>query len=161
LTGKAAPTLEFSHPAVDAERALFWNDGRLLGVYYETDMPFIYYTDPRGQAVAERARAALPGKFVYLRDRTADQRFYVVRAMSDVDAGTFYLFDTDKGTLARIGSSYPELGGAQLGHMQSISYPAQDGTMIPGYLTVPPGTRAEHLPLIVMPHGGPRDRDRW
>jgi dipeptidyl aminopeptidase/acylaminoacyl peptidase len=45
--------------------------------------------------------------------------------------------------------------------MQTISYPARDGTIIPGYLTVPPGVRAEHLQLIVMPHGGPIDRDSW
>jgi dipeptidyl aminopeptidase/acylaminoacyl peptidase len=45
--------------------------------------------------------------------------------------------------------------------MRSIEYPARDGVNIPGYLTVPPGVRAEHLPLIVMPHGGPISRVSW
>src|SRR6202008_3720014 len=63
--------------------------------------------------------------------------------------------------LRRIGTAYPELDPAKLGRMRSIAYPARDGTLIPGYLTVPPGLRAEHLPLIVMPHGGPISRDRW
>jgi dipeptidyl aminopeptidase/acylaminoacyl peptidase len=45
--------------------------------------------------------------------------------------------------------------------MRAISYPARDGTLIPGYLSTPPGAPAAHLPLIVMPHGGPIARDTW
>jgi dipeptidyl aminopeptidase/acylaminoacyl peptidase len=45
--------------------------------------------------------------------------------------------------------------------MRSISYPARDGTRIPGYLSTPRGASTSHLPLIVMPHGGPIARDTW
>jgi dipeptidyl aminopeptidase/acylaminoacyl peptidase len=45
--------------------------------------------------------------------------------------------------------------------MKPISYPARDGTTIPGYLTKPPDAPAGALPLIVLPHGGPMARDRW
>jgi len=38
---------------------------------------------------------------------------------------------------------------------------AADGTMIPGYLTLPPGKPEKGLPAIVMPHGGPAARDEW
>src|SRR5262249_23938626 len=38
-------------------------------------------------------------------------------------------------------------------------YAATDGLQIPGYLTLPPGRPATGLPLIVLPHGGPADRD--
>ena len=33
--------------------------------------------------------------------------------------------------------------------------------MIPGYLTIPPGSDGRNLPAIVMPHGGPSSRDEW
>jgi dipeptidyl aminopeptidase/acylaminoacyl peptidase len=46
-------------------------------------------------------------------------------------------------------------------HVDIVSYPAKDGTSIPGCLTVPVGIRAENLPLVVMPHGGPIARDSW
>lgn len=50
----------------------------------------------------------------------------------------------------------------QLAHVQAVSYPAADGTMVPAYLTLPPGIEhAEGLPAIVMPHGGPASRDVW
>jgi dienelactone hydrolase len=39
--------------------------------------------------------------------------------------------------------------------------PAADGTPIPAYLTLPVGGSGKGLPAIVMPHGGPGDRDEW
>jgi dipeptidyl aminopeptidase/acylaminoacyl peptidase len=161
LTGKAAPVLEFSHPAVDVERPFFSNTGRLVGVEYETDRPFLYYTDPKLASLLRSLKTVLPGKFVVITDETRDGKRYLVRTSSDVDAGSYYLLDAEKAQVSMIGTPYPELDPTQLGRMQSISYPARDGTVIPGYLTVPPGVRAEHLPLIVMPHGGPINRDSW
>jgi dipeptidyl aminopeptidase/acylaminoacyl peptidase len=161
LTGVAAPTLEFAHPAVDVDDPIFANDGRLLGVEYETDRPFIYFTDAERARVMGSLNAALPDAFLTIIDATPDGREYLVRATSDVDAGTYYLLDLRKGSLLRIGTAYPELDPAKLGRMRSIAYAAQDGTKIPGYLTVPPGVRAEKLPLVVMPHGGPIARQHW
>src|SRR3546814_19830280 len=46
--------------------------------------------------------------------------------------------------------------------MHPVSFPAADGTTIPGYLTLPPDvTEAQGLPAIVLPHGGPSARDEW
>jgi dipeptidyl aminopeptidase/acylaminoacyl peptidase len=53
------------------------------------------------------------------------------------------------------------LAGVKLGEVKPVSYPAADGTMIPGYLTLPPGSDGKNLPTIVMPHGGPSARDEW
>jgi dipeptidyl aminopeptidase/acylaminoacyl peptidase len=161
LTGKNPPVLEFSHPIADVEDAVFAKDGRLLGVMYETDQPFIYYTDPGWGRIARSLKAVLPNTFIELIDATRDEQLYLVRASSDVDAGTYYLLDAKQGQLERVGRVYPDLDPATVGRMQTISYPARDGTSIPGYLTVPPGVRAEHLRLVVMPHGGPIARDSW
>jgi dienelactone hydrolase len=160
LTGKKPAALEFSHPVSDVG-ALFSREGLLVGVLYETDRPFFYPTDPKIEAIMSALKSALPNGFVRPVSATADYKTYVVRSTSDVDPGTYYLYKSEKGSLARIAGGYPDLDPKTLGRMQSISYPAQDGTSIPGYLTVPPGQRAEHLPLIVMPHGGPIYRDSW
>jgi dienelactone hydrolase len=161
LTGSNPPVLEFGHPAVDVDEPVFSNDGRLLGVMYETDRPFLYSTDPERERVLQALKAALPNGFIVIMDATRDGTQYVLRTTSDVDGGTYYLVNLQKHSLIRIGTAYPELDPATLGRMQTVSYPARDGTRIPGYLTVPPGLRAEHLPLVVMPHGGPIDRDGW
>ncbi len=161
LSGAAEPVLEFAHPAVDVDEPVFANDGRLLGVRYETDRPFLYSTDPARGRIMDGLKLALPDRFVTIVDATADDQLFVVRTTSDIDAGTYYLLDLGRAHLSRIGTAYPELEAGKLGRMQSISYAARDGAKIPGYLTVPPGVRAEHLPLVVMPHGGPIHRDTW
>jgi dipeptidyl aminopeptidase/acylaminoacyl peptidase len=44
--------------------------------------------------------------------------------------------------------------------VKAVRFAAKDGTMIPGFLTLPPGrTDAKGLPGLVMPHGGPLARD--
>jgi dipeptidyl aminopeptidase/acylaminoacyl peptidase len=161
LTDRRDPQVLFSHPAVDVGDALFAGNGRLIGVQYETDRPYVYYTDAKAADVMHAVNEALPGKLNTILDTSADEEVYVVQSSSDVDYGSYYLYERPKKALRRIGVAYPELDPATLGEMRSIAYPARDGTSIPGYLTVPRGVRAENLPLIVMPHGGPISRDRW
>ena len=164
LTDRDNPTLIFSHPQVDVDGPMLTQEGRMLGIYYETDRPFAFYTDDLSRAVIDGVKQALPvGNFNRIVDRSHDERLFVVKSSSDVDSGSYFLFDRKDGRLLRLGSEYPELleRQSELGRMQSIHYPASDGTEIPGYLTVPPGKRAERLPLIVMPHGGPVARDTW
>jgi len=45
--------------------------------------------------------------------------------------------------------------------MKPISYTSRDGLTIHGYLTLPRGIKAEKLPVVVNPHGGPWARDYW
>jgi dipeptidyl aminopeptidase/acylaminoacyl peptidase len=46
--------------------------------------------------------------------------------------------------------------------VEPISFPASDGTMVPGYLTRPSDIASiASTPLVVLPHGGPYARDQW
>jgi dipeptidyl aminopeptidase/acylaminoacyl peptidase len=55
-----------------------------------------------------------------------------------------------------------QLEGVKLATVKPVNYPAADGTLVPAYLTLPPGQEdAKDLPAIVMPHGGPSARDEW
>lgn len=47
-----------------------------------------------------------------------------------------------------------------MGETRWITYKARDGLEIPAYVTMPPGAPKDaRLPLVVLPHGGPRARD--
>jgi dipeptidyl aminopeptidase/acylaminoacyl peptidase len=70
-----------------------------------------------------------------------------------------YLVDFERKAADIVGEAYPGLEGARLGAVRSLSYLARDGTPIPAYLTLPPGATPRGLPLVVLPHGGPEDRD--
>jgi len=55
----------------------------------------------------------------------------------------------------------PELENQKLANVRPVSVKSPDGVTIPAYLTVPPGKEAKNLPAVVLPHGGPSDRDEW
>ncbi len=82
-------------------------------------------------------------------------------AGSDSDAGRYYLFDKTTKALGEVLPARPALAGRKLASVQSVTYPAADGTMVPAYLTLPAGTPAKGLSAVVLPHGGPSARDEW
>ncbi|MGH8177123.1 MAG: alpha/beta hydrolase family protein [Steroidobacter sp.] len=161
LTDRTEPQLVFFHPLVDASEPLLTPDGRLLGVFYETDRPFIHYIEERERQIIRSMNEQLPAGFNVITDVSRDESVFVIRSSSDVDQATYYVLDWTTKKLGRLGRAYPELDPAALGRMRSIAYKARDGAEVPGYLTAPAGVRAEKLPLIVMPHGGPISRDSW
>jgi dipeptidyl aminopeptidase/acylaminoacyl peptidase len=161
LEDKEDPQLVFDHPNADIEGPLTDDDGALLGVFYETDRPFIYYTDDKLANVMKAVNKVLPDTFNVIASRSRDNKKIAIVARSDREAGAFYLFDAVTGQMSRLGRRFPELDAEKLPRMRTIEYAAADGTKIPGYLTVPVGMREEKLPMIVMPHGGPIARDSW
>ncbi len=45
--------------------------------------------------------------------------------------------------------------------MKAVKIKAADGTILPGYLTLPLNSTGKKLPTVVYPHGGPHARDSW
>lgn len=161
LTDKEEPKLLFSHPLVDVGGTFLTRDARLIGVRYDDGYPLMYYSD---EVLWESMRALqklTPGAFNIIHGATRNDRVLVIQSQSDVDAPSFLLFDRDARQITHLGTAYPDRDQATLAAMRPISYPARDGTRIPSYLSTPPGAPATHLPLIVLPHGGPIARDYW
>lgn len=135
---------------------------RGIGAVYTTERTHVEYFDERirdvHDAVADHLGSNLEVWFV---DESWDRRFYLVYANGDVDSGAWYRYDAEKDTLAMITRSFPWIEErVELSEMRPISYPAPDGVSIPGYLTLP-ASGGGARPLVVLPHGGPRARDRW
>ncbi|HEX6637972.1 MAG TPA: alpha/beta fold hydrolase, partial [Steroidobacteraceae bacterium] len=162
LADKSEPKLLFNHALVDVGEPLLRSDRSLLGVRYDVERPYVWYADETLRSLTERLERIYPGRVHDIVDSSEDMKVLVVRSSSDVDLGTYYLYDREKDKLSKLGSSYPELDGSKaLGTMTNIVYKASDGTEVPGYLTVPTGKEKKNLPLIVMPHDGPLARDSW
>jgi dipeptidyl aminopeptidase/acylaminoacyl peptidase len=163
LDGSMERELVFAHDEVDVSRLVrLGRQRRVIGVGYSDDYSRVEYFDPQYRALATALRNALPGNPVIgFIDASDDETRLLVRASSDTNPGRYYVFDRAAGTLNEILLARPELEGVTLSEVRPISYPAADGTMIPGYLTLPPGSDGHNLPAIVMPHGGPGSRDDW
>jgi len=161
LKDQADPLLVFADPAFDVDHAVRGPDAHLVGVYYQTIYPNIFYLDQRAQAIAATVRKARGGLFTTVVEGTQDEDLYVTSSESDLVPDLFSLLDVPRGHLLKIGGPQAGLNAQEMAPLQAISYPARDGVQIPGYLTLPRGAARDHLPLIVMPHGGPIARDGW
>jgi len=164
LDGTLKETEVFARPDVDVEGlARIGRRRRVIGAFFQTDVPQIAYSDQEIERLAGALSKALPKQpNIDVVDSSIDERKLLVFAGSDDDPGVYYLFDRDRHDLHILTPARPKLEGHPLATMKPIQYRAADGTMIPAYLTLPAGvTNAAHLPAIVMPHGGPESRDSW
>lgn len=155
-------TVVYQHPSVDVDGLVsVGRRNRVIGVSYATDRRDAVYFDPALKALTASLSKALGGKSVHISDTSMDETKVLVWAGSDVDPGQYYLFDRTAKKLTPVIPQRPQLAGKALAQVQSITYPAADGTMIPAYLTLPAGKEARNLRAIVLPHGGPSARDEW
>jgi len=72
-----------------------------------------------------------------------------------------YLYHDDQHRLEQLLPVRKGLAGMKMAMMKPVTYRAADGTEIPAYLTLPPGSSGKGLKALVMPHGGPSARDEW
>ncbi|MBD3730378.1 MAG: S9 family peptidase [Sphingomonadales bacterium] len=164
LDGSGATTLVMSRDDVDVDGLLrIGRNRRVIGGSFATERRMAKYFDPQLDKLAGALASALPGTpQIGIIDASEGEGKLLIEASSDVDPGTIYLFDKGSKQLNPLLSVRPQLDGRVMGKMTPVTFPAADGTQIPGYLTLPPGVvEAKGLPTIVMPHGGPGSRDEW
>lgn len=134
---------------------------RVVGVGYATDKRQAVFFDPALKSLAASLSRALPGQpQVRFVDASLDESRLLLWAGNDVDSGKYYLYDKASRQLRPLVEARPDLSSVKLAPVKPVNYKAGDGTMVPGYLTLPLGG-GKNLPAIVMPHGGPGSRDEW
>lgn len=163
LDGSLRKELVFQHPHVDVDGVIrIGRAKRVVGASYATEKREAVFFDPELKRLADSLSKALPGlPLIRFVDSTVDESKLLIWAGSDNDPGRYYLYDKATRQLAELMVSRPQLEGVKLASVKPVTYRAADGTSIPGYLTLPPGSGAKNLPAIVMPHGGPSARDEW
>lgn len=164
LDGSMTRELVFAHDEVDVDNVVrIGRAGRIIGVTFAEDQRFTRYFDAEYAALAQALGQAIPNlPLIRFAGASDDENRLLVWAGGDDDPGRYFIFDKAAQTLNEIMVARPELEGVRLATVRPVRYRAADGTMIPGYLTLPPGREeARGLPAIVMPHGGPGARDEW
>ena len=163
LDGSGARATVFSRPDVDVDGlVLLGRQRRVVGASFATEKRQVGYFDPSLVRLSNGLHKALPNAgMIEFPAANSDESKLIVWAGSDTDPGRYYRLDRKSGTMGELFVDRPQLAGYKLAVVKPISYRASDGTMIPGYLTVPVGSSGKNLPAIVMPHGGPSTRDEW
>jgi len=119
----------------------------------------VEWLDSTAAARVRAIEGALPGRRIEIFGYTPDGKLVLAYAVSRNHPGAYYLVDFNTNRAELVGQEYPQLAKVPLGKVSNITYPARDGYPVPAYLTMPAGREAKGLPLVVLPHGGPRARD--
>lgn len=163
IDGSNQETLVYANPNVDVDGPVtIGRRKHVIGVQYAEERPQIFYIDKDVETMARALSKALPASpTISVEDMSDDGTKFLVHASADTDPGAFYFFDRPGKKLAKVLLTYPGLDGVKLSEQKPVQYRAADGTMVPAYLTLPPGSAGKNIPAIVMPHGGPSSRDDW
>ncbi|HSQ94986.1 MAG TPA: S9 family peptidase [Croceibacterium sp.] len=163
LDGSGKETLVLGSNVADIDSVIeIGRSQRLVGASYVTEKRHVEYLDPELKTLSAKLAKALGlDNEVSIIDSSADEQKLLILAGTDTQPGKFYVYDKGTSQLGLLLPARPELEGMQFGQMKPITYPAADGTKIPAYLTLPPGSDGKNLPAIVLPHGGPDARDVW
>ena len=155
------------HEAADLGDVLWSSDGtEPLAAVFEAGRPEVVWVNKdHPDAVTVRSlMASFKDQSVYPVSWTSDGRKLLFWAYSDRNPGEYFLYDRDAKSAKFLVARSAWVDPAQMAESRPINYKTRDGQTVYGYLTLPPGRKAEKLPLVVMPHGGPfnvRDDWRW
>lgn len=137
------------------------HEGRLLGHWQlDGDVDRVTYLDPADQNVIDTVTSSFRALTVEMKSWSQDRRKVVAWVDQPGESPAYALLDLKEGTSTWIASTYPGLTPADIGHKSRVRFKAADGLDLVGYLTRPPGkSQAKALPLVVLAHDGPADRD--
>ncbi len=98
---------------------------------------------------------------VYVINTSQDQRTILLAIDGVSQPPAIYLYEVGRSKVTLLGHVQPDLDGRALPTGEVVSWRAGDGLELTGYLTRPHGAADAHsLPLVVLPHGGPEQRDQ-
>ena len=162
-TDKATPLS--SNPNVAPGRFLMASDDKtLLAVAYADGVPgydFVNKGHPETKVYAGLINA-FPEHAVAFRGSSRDGRYILLNAYSDIDPGSYYLYDKQAGKVTFLLAAMSWIKPSEMSEMRPITLKARDGTPLHGYITIPRNSNGKNLPLILNPHGGPHGpRDMW
>lgn len=154
-TGKVGKKLFQAQDAdvIGIQRSSIPGTSKLVAAVYPGEKYERHWFDEEEKALYQALEQQIPYAWqVSIASRSLDGKSMVVTNRGPHDPGSFWL--VKDGKLAKLGSRNPLLNPEQLADVKFIRYPARDGLMIPGWITIPKGKGP--FPLIVQHNGGPQ-----
>ncbi len=159
--GSVGPPL-FQREDTSVEQELVDANRVVYGVEYSGFFPRYEFFD---SALTERVQAiqsAMKTTAAYLVDWTPDFRYLVFKLTGGWTSGIYVVVGPDSLRPQLLANTRASIPGEAVVPTSVIQYEAQDGLEIPALVTVRADVRdAGNAPLIVMPHGGPEEYDRF
>ena len=161
VTGKEHRII-YSNPEVDVSEAVFSSSkDKLIYAGYETWKKERYYLDDSVKVMYSHLEKLLPNTEIKVISSDASERRFIIRTYTDKNPGSFYLYTNSNNKLVKLSDVNPSLMPEDMAEMKPITYKTRDGLTVDGYLTLPKGEKANNLPVVVMPHSAPDQRNSW
>lgn len=154
----AEPRVLSCDAQADAGQAILSFDGQeVISVLYRGVPPWQRLVDTHhpDRARLQSLQQAFPGQIVDPVSVAEDGSKAVLYVHSDRNPGDYYLFDPKTLKADYLESRRDWIDPEQMSERRAIEYKSRDGQVLHGILTLPHGKEAKHLPLVVLPHGGP------
>ena len=116
------------------------------------------FLDPKLKADFESINRGAKGFIDLVSRDSADRNWIVALRRSDAPP-TYYRFDRTTKKLTEFFAVNPALKKFELAPKKALLIKTRNGLEMVSYLTTPPGLEAKKLPLVLLIHGGPWDRD--
>jgi dipeptidyl aminopeptidase/acylaminoacyl peptidase len=152
--------LIYENPLVDISRVVLSNTSREpLFAVSDPDYQKLHCFQPEMKeafgVLYEKGEMSLK-----ITSKDNQNQFFTILA-NTYNGSHYYLFNSRTKEKQLLGSKKITKYAESLSTMKPISFKSRDNLNIHGYLTVPKGTSGENLPMVLLVHGGPWNRDRW
>ena len=152
--------LVHSDKKVDLEGAYISpNTHTPIYVFSAPGYPENHFFAPKDSQQFEQLQQELNGHISFNSTDRTEQKV-LLSAYSDKHKSD-YLYDRTTGEYQLLGQNTLNKHSAKLASTKPIRFTSRDGLPMHGYLTLPTGTPAKNLPMVLKVHGGPWGRDYW
>ena len=127
-------------------------------VLFNHTTPHWTFLDPKMEADFATIGRETEG-FIDLISRDPADRKWIVSAQRSDAPASYYAFDRETKMVTLLYHENPPVQRYTLAAKKPVIIKARDGLELVSYLTTPAGVPAKNLPLLLLIHGGPWDRD--
>lgn len=160
-TGKEDRVI-YSHPEVDITDAGYAAARHeVLYVGYDNTKRERKYLSDSLALIYKQLDKLLPNTEMRIESNDSLERQVIIRTFTDRSPGAFYHYSLTNKKLSKLSDVNPSIREGEMCAMKPVSFKSRDGLLIEGYLTLPLGYKPNNLPVIVIPHGGPSERNTW
>ena len=152
-------TVIYDEPGVDLDNVIISNvSSSPLLATSNPDYQKLHFFDP---GLENDIRGLFKGKTgVRISSIDNNERIFTFHTYSDKRVD-FYLYNKSNREKSLLSTKPIIEWEEHLSTTTPVFFKARDGLTIPGYLTIPKGTAGRNLPMILLVHGGPWERDYW
>jgi len=137
------------------------NSGTIDYVVYENWKKQKHYLNTAAATFYQKLDKLLPNTEYRIIDQDKSEKMYLIRTFTDRNPGSYYLYNAVSGALRKLSDINSDINESQMCEMKPVKYTSADGLEINGYLTLPLHSKGKNLPVIVIPHSGPGQRNTW